>query len=79
MKESVVPLGVVKWFDARKGFGFIKGPGDGKDVFVHYSFIEGEGFRRLRDGETVEYELMESDRGPQAVNVRRVEPTPSTD
>jgi len=67
-----MPSGVVKWFDVKKGFGFIAGPQDGKDVFVHYSSIEGEGFKSLKEGETVEYELMDSAKGPQAGKVRRV-------
>jgi CspA family cold shock protein len=78
-EEVVMPHGVVKWFDARKGFGFIKELESGEDVFVHYSSIEGEGFRRLQDGERVEYELIESAKGPQAKNVRRVELAPSSD
>lgn len=68
-----MPTGVVKWFDVKKGFGFIIGPDGAKDIFVHYSSIEGEGFRTLRDGETVEYELDESQRGPQARSVRRIQ------
>ena len=68
-----MPNGVVKWFDVKKGFGFIEGPNGGKDVFVHYSSIEGEGFRSLKDGERVEYELADSDRGPQARSVRVVQ------
>ena len=71
-----MPTGVVKWFDVKKGFGFIAGPNGGKDVFVHYSSIEGEGYKSLKDGETVEYELMDSQKGPQARNVRRVEEGP---
>jgi CspA family cold shock protein len=71
-----MPRGVVKWFDTRKGFGFIKGSEDGQDVFVHYSSIDAEGFRRLKDGDTVEYELVVSEKGPQAHHIRRVEPTP---
>lgn len=63
--------GVVKWFDARKGFGFIRGPEDGKDIFVHYSSIEGEGFRSLKEGEEVDFELVDSDKGLQAQNVVR--------
>ena len=62
--------GLVKWFDPKKGFGFIVGPA-GQDVFVHYSQIQGEGFRSLKDGETVEYELVEGDKGWQARLVQR--------
>lgn len=65
--------GQVKWFDPKKGFGFILGP-EGKDVFVHYSQIEGEGFRSLKDGEEVEYELVEGEKGAQARNVHRLSP-----
>ena len=57
--------GQVKWFDPKKGYGFSVGP-EGKDVFVHFSQIKGEGFRSLRDGEAVEYELVEGDKGLQA-------------
>jgi CspA family cold shock protein len=66
--------GVVKWFDPRKGFGFILAPEGGQDIFVHYTGIEGDGFRSLKDGETVDYELVESDKGPQARRVQRVVP-----
>jgi CspA family cold shock protein len=62
--------GQVKWFDPKKGFGFIHGP-DGHDVFVHYSQIEGDGFRSLEDGETVDYDLVESEKGYQARTVQR--------
>ena len=65
--------GTVKWFDSKKGFGFIVGKDGGADIFVHYSSIEGDGFKSLRDGEEVEYELADSDKGPQARNVRRRE------
>ena len=68
-----MPIGAVKWFDVKKGFGFIQNPDGGKDIFVHYSVIQGEGFKSLRDGDSVEYEVVESDRGPQAQNVRRLE------
>jgi CspA family cold shock protein len=64
--------GTVKWFDSKKGYGFILGP-DGKDVFVHFSTIVGEGFRSLRDGEEVEYELAQGDKGLLATEVRRRE------
>lgn len=64
--------GPVKWFDPKKGYGFITGP-EGQDVFVHYSQIQGDGFRSLKDGEEVEYELVEGDKGFQAKGVNRVE------
>ncbi len=63
--------GKVKWFDPKKGFGFIVGPED-QDVFVHYSHIDGGGFRSLKDGEDVEYELIEGDKGWQARSVTRL-------
>jgi len=63
--------GNVKWFDPKKGFGFIVGP-SGQDVFVHYSQIQGDGFRSLKDGEAVEYELVQGDKGFQARAVTRV-------
>jgi len=64
--------GTVKWFDVKKGFGFISGSADGPDIFVHFSSIESQGFRTLRDGETVEFELVESEKGLQALHVKRV-------
>lgn len=63
-------LGQVKWFDPKKGYGFIVGP-EGKDVFVHFSQIKGDGFRSLKDGEQVEYELIEGEKGLQARDVHR--------
>ena len=68
--------GTVKWFDSKKGFGFIKGLQEGQDIFVHYTNIEGEGFRSLKNGETVDYELVESDKGLQAHHVRARRPAP---
>lgn len=64
-------VGTVKWFDSKKGYGFILGPG-GQDVFVHFSVIEGEGFRSLRDGEQVEYEFRQGDKGLLANAVKRM-------
>lgn len=60
--------GRVKWFNDSKGFGFIEQE-DGKDVFVHYTAIQGEGFKTLPEGAEVEFDLLETDRGPQAANV----------
>jgi CspA family cold shock protein len=60
--------GKVKWFNAEKGFGFIEVEG-GEDVFVHYSAIESEGFKTLEEGQEVEFEIVEGNRGPQAANV----------
>jgi CspA family cold shock protein len=67
-----MPNGTVKWFDAKKGFGFIQDTEGGKDIFVHYSSITGDGFRTLKDGESVEYEVTQGEKGPQARNVRRL-------
>ncbi len=62
--------GVVKWFNDAKGFGFIEHP-SGKDVFVHYSVIDSEGFKTLKDGEPVEYEIKEGPKGLHAARVHR--------
>jgi CspA family cold shock protein len=60
--------GTVKWFNAEKGFGFIEVEG-GNDVFVHFSAIQSEGFKTLDEGQRVQFEIVEGDRGPQAANV----------
>jgi CspA family cold shock protein len=60
----------VKWFDTKKGFGFIVGP-EGQDVFVHFSSIEGDGFRSLKDGETVDYDMAQGAKGFSASHVKR--------
>jgi cold shock protein len=70
MKEPAMPTGKVKWFDSKKGYGFIIGE-QGQDVFVHYTSIAGEGFRALKDGETVTYDLIKGEKGDQAKNVVR--------
>jgi CspA family cold shock protein len=62
--------GTVKWFNDSKGYGFIEQP-EGDDVFVHFSAIEAEGFRTLAEGEQVEFEVRESEKGPQAEKVIR--------
>lgn len=64
--------GAVKWFDPRKGFGFIVGP-EGQDIFVHYSVIEGDGYKVLKDGSRVTYDAQRSDKGWKATRVIRVE------
>lgn len=60
--EVFMPIGKVKWFDPKKGFGFIDGP-EGQDVFVHYTSIQGDGFRTLKHDQFVKYELVEGDKG----------------
>jgi len=60
--------GTVKWFNERKGFGFLSQE-DGDDVFVHHTSIQGEGFKTLREGQSVEFEVQDGHKGPQAVNV----------
>jgi len=60
--------GTVKWFNAEKGYGFISIE-DGNDVFVHFSAIQGDGFKTLEEGQAVEFEITEGNRGPQASNV----------
>ncbi len=69
-------VGTVRWFDNVKGYGFL-GTADGPDVFVHYSAIQDEGYRTLRQGEPVEFDVVKKDRGLQAdAVVRRAESTP---
>ena len=63
--------GTVKWFNAKKGYGFISDE-EGKDVFVHFSAFNMDGFKELKDGERVEFEVVEGEKGPQAANVVRL-------
>ena len=69
MSERVT--GTVKWFNGSKGYGFIARDG-GEDVFVHYSAIEGDGFRNLYEGDQVEFEVEQGQKGPAATDVRRI-------
>jgi len=65
-----VASGTVKWFNSDKGFGFIQQDDGGADVFVHFSAITGSGYRELAEGQKVEYEVTQGQKGPQAENVR---------
>lgn len=62
--------GTVKWFNDQKGFGFVTQESGGPDVFVHFSAITGEGFKTLREGQAVEFEVVQGPKGAQAANVR---------
>ncbi len=64
--------GTIKWFSDQKGYGFITPEGGKKDVFVHFSAIQGEGFKTLREGEVVEFEITNGPKGEQASNVRKL-------
>jgi cold shock protein len=65
-------VGTVKWFNADKGYGFIQ-PESGEDVFVHFSAIQTSGYRSLNEGQTVEFDVAQGPKGPQAANVRPIE------
>jgi CspA family cold shock protein len=65
-----VPEGVVKWFNAEKGFGFIAQADGGADVFVHFTAIQADGYRSLDENQTVEFDIVQGPKGPQADNVR---------
>jgi len=66
-----MPQGTVKWFNNKRGWGFIVKE-DGEDIFVHYSAIKGDGFKTLEEGQRVQFEIEEGDKGPAAVNVEPV-------
>ena len=62
--------GTVKWFNAEKGFGFIEQDGGGPDVFAHYSAISAQGYRELREGQSVSFEINQGPKGPQAADIK---------
>lgn len=65
--------GVVKWFNNKKGFGFIQGHDGGPDIFVHFSEIKGEGFKKLHEGDIVTFDQAQGEMGPKAVNIIKIE------
>ena len=66
-----MPSGTVKWFNDKKGFGFIESD-DGGDVFVHHTSIQGSGFKSLSEGERISFDIEQGDKGPRAVNVMKI-------
>jgi CspA family cold shock protein len=66
-----MPHGTVKWFNNKRGWGFIVKE-DGEDIFVHYSAIKGDGFKSLNEGERVQFEIEQGDKGPAAANVEKL-------
>jgi cold shock protein len=71
-KEQDMAQGTVKWFNSEKGFGFIEQEGGGPDVFAHYSNIAAQGYRELQEGQKVEFDVTQGQKGPQAENIRPV-------
>jgi cold shock protein len=71
-RDTSMTVGTVKWFNADKGYGFIA-PESGEDVFVHFSAIQSTGYRSLDEGQTVEFDITQGQKGPQAANVRPLE------
>jgi len=72
-RDKDMTVGTVKWFNADKGYGFIA-PESGEDVFVHFSAIQSAGYRSLAEGQAVEFDVTSGPKGPQAANVRPLEP-----
>jgi cold shock protein len=74
-----MPSGTVKWFNDAKGFGFIQPDGGGADAFAHFSAIQMEGFKTLKEGQRVDFELTQGAKGLMAANIQAATPTPSAD
>jgi CspA family cold shock protein len=70
-RKRIMPEGVVKWFNEKKGYGFIK-KDDGQDIFVHYSAIKGKGFKSLVEGDKVRFEVQQGAKGPSASDVEKI-------
>jgi len=68
-----MPRGVVKWFNEKKGYGFIQQESGGDDVFAHYSNIAGDGFKNLTEGQKVEFEIVQDAKGAKATNIKPIE------
>jgi len=71
IKVGFMAKGTVKWFNESKGFGFITPEDGGSDVFAHYSEIQGEGFKNLSEGEVVNFDIVEGEKGPKAANITK--------
>lgn len=67
-----MPKGIVKWFSNQKGYGFVTPDGGGKDVFVHHSAIQGDGYKTLDEGQAVDFEVTQGPKGEQAANVHKL-------
>jgi len=70
-RSNEMPEGTVKWFNAKKGFGFLERE-DGDDVFVHFSAIQSDGFRSLNEGDKVQFDIVDGEKGPSAANVVKI-------
>lgn len=73
----VMEKGKVRWFNNKKGYGFIQKDSDGKDIFIHYSAITMEGYKTLKTNDAVEFEVVEGEKGPQAANVTMTQAAPA--